>query len=118
MQANSQPELKVESNYRLVQERRSCLFQTVMEGLAAGAAGQRVETSFSRADAGLCTGNTATCCRRCTSSVPSWALNTQNSTADTFKINCIPIDQDLLTQHICQPQMSGRLICLPPQQLI
>ncbi len=89
MQANSRPELKEESNYRSVKERRSCLFQTVMEGLAAGAVGQRVEWSFSHADASLCTGNTATCCRRCTSSVPSWALNTQNSTADTFQMNLI-----------------------------
>lgn len=87
MQANSQLKLKVESNYRLVKERRSCLFQMVTEGLAAGAADQRVEWSLSHAGAGLCTGNTATCCRRCTSSVPSGALNTQNSTeaqADTF----------------------------------
>lgn len=87
MQANSQVKLKEESNYRLVKERRSCLFQTVTEGLVAGAADQRVEWSLSRAGAGLCTGNTATCCRRCTSSVPSEALSIRSSTetqADTF----------------------------------
>jgi len=68
----------------------------VTEGLAAGAADQRVEWRLSHAGAGLCTGSTATCCRRYTSSAPSGALNTQNSTeaqADTLRNHsfCIPI---------------------------
>lgn len=52
----------------------------VMEGLSADAAGRRVEWRSSRAGAGQYIENTATCCRRCTSSVPFWALSTRNST--------------------------------------